>query len=367
MGRAGYASTDLHRQVSGAAPVTPLSSCLPAPGSSRQWDSLSNLKRNSWAAGSGLSRGTGELATTPPSSGQRAQAETDHSLCFNQWQWAMFCLIPFLKARSVSRPFWETGSGCYGSSHHPFLNCGNRGNHGDKNSLSCWCTTPVTLANAPRKPRKDHENEQDWTIWLWVCTMAFCMRAGRALILSQSLFSAFCRSRAHGHRNWGSQIWQGEIGAATILGISLHALMTQSCRRLQLCMKNASLNKRNLKGKFCFYAAWPWLRVSVEEGGAARARRQDQLTLWEQGVWQPGRHNYEVSQCCYHFLGRGEQNKSQPSNAETLHWMWQCSTKAIAPCSNETHFQCAVLFCAQNTTWTNCFLFFGHLIITGSD
>lgn len=229
----------------------------------------------------------------------RELRQTDHSLCSNRWQWAMFCLIPFLKARNVSRPFWETGSGCYGSSHHPFLNCGN---HGNKSSHSCWCTTPVTLANAPRKPRKDHENEQDWTIWLWVRTMAFCMRSGRALILSQSLFSAFCRSRAHGHRDWGSQIWQGEIGAATTFGISLHALMTQSCRHVY--MKNASLNKRNLKGKFCFYAAWPWVRVVAEEGGAARARRQDQLTLWEQGVWQPGRHNYEASQCSYHFLGR---------------------------------------------------------------
>lgn len=300
MGRAGYASTDLHRQVNGAAPVTPLSSRLPAPGSSRQWHNLSNLKRNSWAGGSGLSRGTGELAMALPSSssGQRAQTDWPQPL-LNRWQRAMFCLIPFLKARNVSRPFWETGSGCYGSSHHPFLNCGN---HGNKSSHSCWCTTPVTLANAPRKPRKDHENEQDWTIWLWVRTMAFCMRAGRALILSQSLFSAFCRSRAHGHRDWGSQIWQGEIGAATTFGISLHALMTQSCRHVY--MKNVSLNKRNLKGKFCFYAAWPWVRVVAEEGGAARARRQDQLTLWEQGVWQPGRHNYEASQCSYHFLGR---------------------------------------------------------------
>lgn len=154
------------------------------------------------------------------------------------------------------------------------------------------------LVNQERITKMNKTEQSDSECALWLSAWG---QVGH-WFLSQSLFSAFCRSRAHGHRDWGSQIWQGEIGAATTFGISLHALMTQSCRHVY--MKNASLNKRNLKGKFCFYAAWPWMRVVAEEGGAARARRQDQLTLWEQGVWQPGRHNYEASQCSYHFLGR---------------------------------------------------------------
>lgn len=224
-GQGCYPSTDLHRQVSGAAPVTLLSSCLPEPGSSRQWDSLSSLDRNSWVGGSVLSKGTGQLATPLPSSssGQRVQAETDHSLCLNSRQWAM------LKARNVSRPCWETGSGCYGSSHCPFLNCGN---HGNKSSHSCWCTTPVPLANAPRKPRKDHENEQDWTIW--VRTISARGQVGHGFY-PKACSCAFCRSRAHGHRCWGSQICQGENDAATTFGISVHALMTRSCRCVYNC------------------------------------------------------------------------------------------------------------------------------------
>lgn len=158
----------------------------------------------------------------------------------------MFCLNPFLKSRNVSRPFWKTDSGCYGSLHCPFPNCGN---HRNKSSHSCWCTTPMTLANAPRKRRKDHKNEQDWTIW--VHTMAFCKRAGRPQILSQSLFMCILQKQSP---------WTQTLGLTDLSGKLMQYNIWHHCSfsddpELQtclLCMKNASLNKRNLKANFVF-------------------------------------------------------------------------------------------------------------------
>lgn len=246
VGRAGYASTDLHRQVSRAAPVTPLSSCLPAPASSRQWTACPawtgtlEQEGQAWAEAQGT-----WLPHCLPLHLAREFRQTDHSLCSNQWQWAMFCLTPFLKARNVSRPFWETGSGCYGSLHCPFLNCGN---HGNKSRHSCWCTTPMTLANAPRKRRKDHKNEQDWTIW--VHTMAFCKRAGRAQILSQSLFMCILQKQSPWTQTLGLTDLSGKLMQLHMSSLFMH--WWPRAADMFTVHKNVSLNKRNLKANFVF-------------------------------------------------------------------------------------------------------------------
>lgn len=226
----------------------------------------------------------------------------------------MFCLNPFLKSRNVSRPFWKTDSGCYGSLHCPFPNCGN---HRNKSSHSCWCTTPMTLANAPRKRRKDHKNEQDWTIW--VHTMAFCKRAGRPQILSQSLFMCILQKQSPWTQTLGLTDLSGKLMQLQHLA-SLFILWWPRVADMFTVHEKCVPKQKKSKGKFCFYAAWPWLGVVAEEGEAARAWQQDQLTFWEQEVQQPGRHIYEMSQCSYHFLGRDElQNRSQPRSVETLH------------------------------------------------
>lgn len=173
--------------MSEASQVTLLSSHVPAVGNKT---AIPDLKRNSNVPGGPL--------------GTRSRAEQRHrdELSRSEERWGhhaafafVLLLTSFLKANNAARPFWETGSGCYRSFHHRFLNFGNRGitsshsccRHNSSDFSQKPNVTSKPSINVLHKTREDHENEQDWIIWLSEkAVLAFCQRAGTPLILSQS-------------------------------------------------------------------------------------------------------------------------------------------------------------------------------------